>query len=148
WARPKGSPRRSSGGSIRRGSETRRCGPSLSATPVTTCSGEVVNYRQRMAFSRDVAIVGGCGRVGFPLGLAFADRGLAVVLYDIDSTTVDRINRGDLPFAEPGAAEVLARVGGDKLTATTDPTVIADAETIVVVIGTPVDEHLNPKPNA
>jgi UDP-N-acetyl-D-mannosaminuronic acid dehydrogenase len=101
-----------------------------------------------MAFDHDVVIVGGCGRVGFPLGLAFADRGLAVTLYDIDGTTVDKVNRGELPFAEPGAAEVLARVGGSRLSATISPAAIADAENIVVVIGTPVDEHLNPKPNA
>ncbi|MDQ6928171.1 MAG: nucleotide sugar dehydrogenase [Actinomycetota bacterium] len=101
-----------------------------------------------MAFSRDVVIIGGCGRVGLPLGLAFADRGLDVSLFDVDAVTVDLVNRGDLPFAEPGAAEVLAGVGGNKLSATTSPDVISSSEHVVVVIGTPVDEHLNPKPNA
>ena len=35
-----------------------------------------------MSFSRDVVIVGGCGRVGLPLGLVLADAGLSVTLYD------------------------------------------------------------------
>jgi 2-polyprenyl-6-methoxyphenol hydroxylase-like FAD-dependent oxidoreductase len=33
-----------------------------------------------MSFSRDVVIVGGCGRVGLPLGLVLADAGLSVTL--------------------------------------------------------------------
>ena len=40
-----------------------------------------------MAFSRDVAVIGGCGRVGLPLGIALADRNLTVSLYDIDAST-------------------------------------------------------------
>jgi len=36
-------------------------------------------------FARDVVIIGGCGHVGLPLGVAFAARGLAVTLYDINA---------------------------------------------------------------
>ena len=42
-----------------------------------------------LKFGCDVVIVGGCGRVGLPLGLAFADRGLDVGLYDINAAAVD-----------------------------------------------------------
>lgn len=86
--------------------------------------------------------------MGLPLGLAFADQGLRVALYDINESAVFRINRGELPFEEPGGLEVLQRVVGRNLEATADPTVLATAECIVVVIGTPVDEHLNPDPQA
>ncbi len=95
----------------------------------------------------DLAIVGGCGRVGLPLGLAFADRGLRVALYDLNEAAVKAVNTGEMPFQEEGAEEVLARVG-DRLTATTDPNVVSQAEFLVVVIGTPVDEHLDPRPTA
>lgn len=101
-----------------------------------------------MTFTRDIVVVGGCGHVGLPLGLAFADQGLRVALYDINESAVFRINRGELPFEEPGGLEVLQRVVGRNLEATADPTVLATAECIVVVIGTPVDEHLNPDPQA
>lgn len=95
--------------------------------------------------SVDVAIVGGCGHVGLPLGLAFAERGLSVRLHDIDPDAVACVNAGGVPFSEPGALEVLTSVlDGGRLSATTDPTTIRDAETVVVVIGTPIDEHLNP----
>ena len=53
-----------------------------------------------MSFSRDVVIVGGCGRVGLPLGLALADSGLAVTLYDRDAFAVDRVRAGKMPFFE------------------------------------------------
>ena len=101
-----------------------------------------------MGFERDVVIVGGCGHVGLPLGLAFADRGLNVALFDINSDAVDQVESGVMPFAEAGADEVLQRVVGSRLHATTDPNVVATAEHVVIVIGTPVDEHLNPDPNA
>ena len=93
----------------------------------------------------DVCVVGGCGRVGLPLGIALASRGLSVVLYDIDAAAVDLVNAGTLPFAEEGAAEPLAEaLAAGRLRATTDPASVGHAEALVVVVGTPVDEHLNP----
>jgi UDP-N-acetyl-D-mannosaminuronic acid dehydrogenase len=97
-----------------------------------------------MAFERDVVIVGGCGHVGLPLGLAFADRGLNVVLFDINADSVAAVRAGRLPFDEAGAAEVLERVAGKNLEATADPASVSSAEHVVIVVGTPVDEHLNP----
>ena len=98
-----------------------------------------------MTFRFDVAIIGGCGRAGLPLGLAFADRGFRVLLVDREADAVATVARGQMPFSEEGADEVLRRAQGDgRLTATTDPSAAADAESLVVVIGTPVDEHLNP----
>ena len=93
----------------------------------------------------DVCVVGGCGRVGLPLGIALASRGLSVVLYDIDAAAVDLVNAGTLPFAEEGAAEPLAEaLAAGRLRATTEPASVGQAEALVVVVGTPVDEHLNP----
>jgi UDP-N-acetyl-D-mannosaminuronic acid dehydrogenase len=95
--------------------------------------------------SYDVTIVGGCGRVGLPLGLAFAARGLRVALYDVRADAVDAVNAGQMPFVEPGAPDALAaaRAAG-RLEATLDRDAVRRAEHVVVVIGTPIDEHLNP----
>jgi UDP-N-acetyl-D-mannosaminuronic acid dehydrogenase len=98
--------------------------------------------------SNAVSIIGGCGHVGLPLGLALADRGLDVTLYDVNQRAVDLVNSGEMPFDEPGAPELLPRVVGTRLRATTDPTSISACESVIVVIGTPVDEHLNPDPRA
>lgn len=93
----------------------------------------------------DLVIVGGCGRVGLPLGVAFASRGQSVALYDLNAATVALVNTGQLPFAEAGAAVPLAAaVHNGSLVATTDPAAVGAAEQIIVVVGTPVDDHLNP----
>lgn len=100
-------------------------------------------------FDHDVVVVGGCGHVGLPLAIALASRGLDVAIQDIDARAVDLVLSGDLPFMENAAQPVLAKALADgKLTATTDSGVIGRAEAVIVVIGTPVDEHLNPDPHA
>ncbi len=93
----------------------------------------------------DVTIIGGCGHVGLPLGIALADTGLRVALYDLNQAAVDTVNAASLPHDEPGAAAVLERVLADeRLTATSDRTVVARSRIVIVVVGTPIDEHLNP----
>ncbi|MEO6629171.1 MAG: nucleotide sugar dehydrogenase, partial [Aquihabitans sp.] len=102
-----------------------------------------------MGSKQSVAVVGGCGHVGLPLGLAFADAGLDVVLYDINDEAIDTVRAGKMPFFETGAAEVLARVlENGRLTLSSDPASVSRVDNVVVVVGTPVDEHLNPDPAA
>jgi UDP-N-acetyl-D-mannosaminuronic acid dehydrogenase len=102
-----------------------------------------------VTFETDVVIVGGCGHVGLPLGIAFAHRGLRVVLYDVNDAVVPAVNAGCMPFLEAGAPEMLRRaLANGLLRATTDPSVISGAEHVVTVIGTPVDRHLNPHPQS
>ena len=97
----------------------------------------------------DVTILGGCGHVGLPLGLALADSGLRVVLYDTNYQAVDQVRSGKLPHREPGADEVLQRTVADgRLRPTSDAASVGCSEHLVVVIGTPIDEHLNPDPQA
>ncbi len=100
-------------------------------------------------FETDVVVVGGCGHVGLPLAIAFADRGLRTISFDINPETVATVNTGVLPFDEPDAGPVIQRVVGNGMfRASTGPSVISGASHVVVVIGTPVDEHLNPDARA
>jgi UDP-N-acetyl-D-mannosaminuronic acid dehydrogenase len=93
----------------------------------------------------EVAVVGGCGHVGLPLAIAFAGVGLNVVAYDRDARAVGLTRSGQLPFDEPGGAVRLAEeISSGRLTVSESAASIADAEFVVVVVGTPVDEHLNP----
>lgn len=79
------------------------------------------------------------------MALAFADRGLRVAIYDINPRAVEQIGGGHMPFKEDGGQEALDRVlKAGKLVATTDRSVISRSENVVILIGTPVDEHLNP----
>jgi UDP-N-acetyl-D-mannosaminuronic acid dehydrogenase len=78
-----------------------------------------------------------------------ATRGLSVVLFDVNEAAVATVNAGTLPFDEDGAATALAEVvASGRLRASTDPVSVGGSEHLVVVVGTPVDEHLNPDPGA
>ena len=96
-----------------------------------------------------IVVVGGGGHVGLPLALVLADSGHNSVSLDISSETVATINSGTMPFFENGAQEILTKtLENGSFTATTDHQSIKSAEIVIVVIGTPVDEHLNPDPNS
>jgi UDP-N-acetyl-D-mannosaminuronic acid dehydrogenase len=92
-----------------------------------------------------LAIVGGCGHVGLPLALAFARKGCSVDLLDVSPERVAMVNSGRMPFQEEGADALLDEtVRAGRIKATTDPAVLEDAAAIIVTIGTPVDEYLDP----
>ena len=57
-----------------------------------------------------VCIVGGCGHIGLPLGLALAAVGVKVTLLDTDSVRVGHVAAGQMPFLERGAEEFLPRL--------------------------------------
>jgi UDP-N-acetyl-D-mannosaminuronic acid dehydrogenase len=92
-----------------------------------------------------LAIVGGCGHVGLPLGLAFARKGYQVDLLDTSAERVALVNSGKMPFHEDDAEELLGEsIKNGLIKATTDTAVLEDASAIIVTIGTPVDEYLDP----
>jgi len=93
-----------------------------------------------------VCIVGGCGHIGLPLGIALATAGVRVTLLDNSESRVRSVSEGRMPFLERGADESLAAVLEDgRLRVTSDPDAVGRAETVVVTIGTPVDEFLSPE---
>jgi UDP-N-acetyl-D-mannosaminuronic acid dehydrogenase len=96
-----------------------------------------------------IAVVGGAGHVGLPFSVVLASKGFDVTAYDISHEAVAKVNAGKFPFTEEGGEELLNEVlKSYKFKASTDAGSISDAETVVVVIGTPVNEHLSPDPNS
>jgi len=94
----------------------------------------------------DIVIIGGCGHVGLPLGMSFAKAGKKVVAMDLDAKKVAETNAGRMPFLDNGADELLPKVlKSGNFRCTTDPAVIREADVVVTVVGTPLDEHLNPR---
>jgi len=92
-----------------------------------------------------IAIVGGCGHVGLPLGLLLADRGHPVTLVDTSPERVEQVRAGRMPFLERGAEPLLRRVlDAGRLRATGEAGPLRDHDTVIVTIGTPVDEFLDP----
>jgi UDP-N-acetyl-D-mannosaminuronic acid dehydrogenase len=97
-----------------------------------------------MSEKRNIVVVGGCGHVGLPLGMVLADHGMQVTLLDLDKSKIELINNGVMPFRETGSEMLLPKLIGKSLRATSDPECLRIAEVVISVIGTPVDEHLNP----
>jgi UDP-N-acetyl-D-mannosaminuronic acid dehydrogenase len=95
--------------------------------------------------SADICIVGGAGHVGLPLGLVFAAKGQRVILYDIATQVLEIIRQGRLPFIEYDAEPVLKEVIGKTLFVSADVRDVSAAHFVIIAIGTPVDEYLNPK---
>ena len=99
----------------------------------------------RLLDTGPLAIVGGCGHVGLPLGLAFARKGYRVDLLDTSADRVALVNAGRMPFHEDDAEPLLAEgIKSGLVKATTDRRALEDAAAIIVTIGTPVDHYLDP----
>ena len=94
----------------------------------------------------NVCIIGGLGHVGLPLGIVFASKGLKVCLYDINEDVAKTVKKGELPYVEYGAEPLLKKaIANGNLTVSLNPACISDAKYVIIAIGTPVDEYLNPK---
>jgi len=81
----------------------------------------------------------GSGYVGLVSGTCFADLGNDVVCLDVVEEKIESLNKGIIPFYEPGLKELVdrnARLG--RLRFTTDAaTAIKEAEIIFICVGTP-----------
>jgi UDP-N-acetyl-D-mannosaminuronic acid dehydrogenase len=92
--------------------------------------------------SVDVSVIG-LGRVGLPLALSFADRGLRVHGIDKDPDRLLAVEGGTMPFEESGAQELLERVrASGRLTLSDSVPDAAQAEHIVITLGTPSFSHI------
>jgi UDP-N-acetyl-D-mannosaminuronic acid dehydrogenase len=90
----------------------------------------------------DVAVIG-LGRVGLPLALSFADRGLDVVGVDNDPVRLGAVREGRMPFEETGAQAVLDRVHqSGRLSLSERVADAAQARQIVITLGTPSFSHI------
>ena len=95
--------------------------------------------------SYNVAIIGGAGHVGLPLALVLAEHGNYVVGIDINEDAVEEVNSGRMPFYEEGAETLLKKclISG-RFGMTTDLSRAGEADVIVIILGTPVNENFNP----
>jgi UDP-N-acetyl-D-mannosaminuronic acid dehydrogenase len=94
----------------------------------------------------DLTVVGGAGHVGIPLVLSFAAKGLTVNVNDLSIDNLSVLKSGRLPFIEHGADDLLRDALRDnRLIFTNAPDSVSKTGPVIVTIGTPVDEFLNPE---
>lgn len=97
-------------------------------------------------FQYDLCVVGGAGHIGLPFALVYAKHGLNVVIYDINKKSLETISSGIVPFMESGAEELLNQaLATGNLDFSDNPEVVGRSKNVVITIGTPVDEFLNPE---
>src|SRR5271163_3872770 len=90
----------------------------------------------------EVSVVG-LGRVGLPLALSSADRGLEVLGIDNDPARLSAVGEGRMPFAETGGQDLLDRVtAGGRLSLSERVADAAGARQIVITLGTPSFSHI------
>ncbi len=95
-----------------------------------------------------IAIIGGLGHVGLPLAIWLAAIGYQVSAVDRDESKGALVRSCKMPFIEYGAEPMLTEVLGKTLFVPVLPQfphVIEEADTIILTIGTPLDEYQNPR---
>jgi len=96
-------------------------------------------------FRSDVSVVGGAGHVGIPLVLSLAATGLRVLINDLNQTAMDQLLAGRLPFVERGAQTLLDdALKQGRILCSKDAAHLSKSDVVIITIGTPVDEFLNP----
>jgi UDP-N-acetyl-D-mannosaminuronic acid dehydrogenase len=99
-----------------------------------------------MSQNERLVVIGGCGHVGLPLAILTALSGRHTTILDVDRDALARVSAGQMPFLEEDAEPLLREaLASGRLTATDSAEVIRDADVIVMVIGTPIDEYLTPR---
>ena len=86
----------------------------------------------------------GIGRVGLPLALFLVEKDNLVYGLDIDQDKVNTILKGVMPFMEEGAPELLKKHVSKNFIPTTNFENAAKSQVIILTLGTPVDENMNP----
>ncbi len=111
------------------------------AAPITheIAAGSAVNHY-------DVVVIGGFGHVGLPLAVSLAFRGKSVYALDIDAVRAESLRAGTMPFKEDGCdLRMREALRSGHLEFGLDSSRITDADVVIIVVGTPVDRHLNPE---
>ena len=86
---------------------------------------------------KTVAVVG-LGYIGLPTAVAIATRGIDVIGVDVNASTIDSVNRGEVPFAEPDlAVAVSGAVAQGHLTAQKE---MPEADVFILAVPTPFAE--------
>ena len=91
----------------------------------------------------DVAVVG-LGYVGLPLALQFAEAGAKVIGLDIDSEKVSKLTKGESYLMHVPAARIAGLVASGQLGASTNFSLIAQTEAVVICVPTPLNKNREP----
>lgn len=100
----------------------------------------------KVNYSKSISIIGGAGHVGFPLGIAFAEKNYQVTLIDNNKKNLQKISNGFSPFLEIGAEKATKKILKKNLFSfSSSLSSLIKSKFIIISIGTPIDSSLKPK---
>jgi UDPglucose 6-dehydrogenase len=111
--------------------------PTIDHSTMARCGAAAIR-REGQASPMKLAVIGS-GYVGLVAGAGFSDFGNHVTCVDIDQARIERLRGGEIPFHEPGLAELVQRNSRQgRLTFTTDTLeAVRDVEIVFLAVGTP-----------
>lgn len=80
---------------------------------------------------KKIAIIGGCGRIGLPLGLILASRKNFTTLFDLDKTAIQQIRNFQIPFFETGLQSLLSEIEPQCLNVSDSPQSLSDQDFVI-----------------
>jgi UDP-N-acetyl-D-glucosamine dehydrogenase len=86
----------------------------------------------------------GCGYVGLPLALRFADVGHRVTGFDTDKSKIEKLNAGQSYIQHIPAEKIRQHVQGKRFDATSDFTRLRDMDAVLICVPTPLDQRREP----
>src|SRR5271155_226211 len=86
----------------------------------------------------------GCGYVGLPLALRFADEGQKVTGFDLDKFKIEKLNAGESYIQHIPADKIRTHLEARSFQATTDFTTLRDMDAVLICVPTPLDERRDP----
>lgn len=94
----------------------------------------------------EISVIGGAGHVGLPLSILLASSGFSVNLIDKNEERLAEIANGKMPFNEPGGEKLLNdALDENRLHLDSNFAPVRNSDVVIIVIGTPIDEHHNPQ---
>tara|TARA_B100000989_G_scaffold191598_1_gene144311 strand:- start:12544 stop:13716 length:1173 start_codon:yes stop_codon:yes gene_type:complete len=91
-----------------------------------------------------ITVVGGGGHIGLPLAIVFANKGFDVLAYDKNINPLNAAKKGKMPFMEKNGNIELKKALKKKLNFSNKIEKFIGQSTIIITVGTPVDEFINP----
>jgi UDP-N-acetyl-D-glucosamine dehydrogenase len=86
----------------------------------------------------------GCGYVGLPLGLRFAEAGHRVIGFDVDRSKVEKLNRGESYIQHIPAAKIRQYSASKHFSASSEFSKLSEMDAVIICVPTPLDERREP----
>ena len=91
-----------------------------------------------------ITVIGGAGHIGLPLSIVFANKDFDVAVLDKNKSAMEIAKKGIMPFREKDGVKNLKKALKKKIKFYSEPSSFISESTVVITVGTPVDNFLNP----